>query len=553
MKIDIFCENIDSTLSVEIGTSLHDICKETLKDGKKYITASVNNQVHALNYKVYTPISVRFIDLNSTEGIHTYQRTAVFILQAALSVVIPDKKLTVKCALGDGFYCELSDTQKVSKEDCKAIKEAFQDIVSLDIPIIANRVLTAAAVELFKGSKEFDKVELLKTRGKLYCSLASIGNFTGYFYEPLAISSSYISLFDIEAYHNGIFLNLPSKKNINTLRALPKLDLMFNIFQEFHRWVDIMGVPVIGQLNKRVLAKQSGDLIKIAEAFHEKRIARIADKIEEANHSRGASIVLISGPSSSGKTTTAKRLSIQLQILGWHPVLISLDDYFVNRADTPLDKNGDYDYEALEAIDLKLLNEHLNALLHGQAVTIPRYNFKTGLREWYDTPLKLDDRSIIIMEGIHGLNPNLTPDVDENRKFKIYASCFTSVSLDNVNRIRTTDNRLLRRITRDYYTRGCDATSTIARWESVRRGEEKHIFPYQENADMMFNTSLFYEISVIRPVVEPILREVPESAPEYREASRLLKFLEYFIPITSDEIPPTSILREFIGGSSFTY
>ena len=328
---------------------------------------------------------------------------------------------------------------------------------------------------------------------------------------------------------------------------------MFDIFHEYQTWVNIMGVPTVGSLNEKVLGGDASELIKIAEAFHEKQLGQIADTIAEANSSRGVRMVLISGPSSSGKTTFAKRLGVQLRVLGLNPVLISLDDYFVEREKTPRDEKGDYDYEALEAIDLAQLNEHLKRLAAGESVAIPRYDFITGKRQWHENPLQLDERSILIMEGIHGLNPRLTPSIPDKLKFKIYISCFTSVAMDNLSRIPTTDNRLLRRITRDYATRGSNAYATIARWGSVRRGEEIHIFPYQENADVMFNSSLFYEISVLRPFVEPILREVPDTVPEYGEASRLLKFLDNFTPVKPDEIPPTSLLREFIGGSSFKY
>ncbi len=328
---------------------------------------------------------------------------------------------------------------------------------------------------------------------------------------------------------------------------------MSDIFREYQRWVNIMGVPTVGDVNSKVLAGDAGGMIKLAEAFHERKLAEMADAILEANAVRGVRTVLISGPSSSGKTTSAKRLGIHLGVLGLKPVLISLDDYFVEREKTPRDENGDYDYEALEAIDLKLFNDHLRRLMQGESVDIPRYDFITGKRQWHRTPLTLDERSILIVEGIHGLNPRLTPSIPDRHKFRIYVSCFTSVAMDNMSRIATTDNRLLRRLTRDYTQRGADALATLGRWPSVRRGEERHIFPYQENADVMFNSSLFYEISVLRSFAEPILREVPDTVPEYDEARRMLKFLDNFIPIAPDEIPPTSVLREFIGGSSFTY
>ena len=390
-------------------------------------------------------------------------------------------------------------------------------------------------------------------RDSLYSTLYSLGDMKGYFYGALAPSTDYIRLFDIRPYYNGFYVVLPGRSHPDALKPLVAQDKLFDIFHQYKEWVDIMGVPTVGRLNAKVLAGDASELIKIAEAFHEKRLARIADTIAAANRSQGTRMVLISGPSSSGKTTSAKRLGIQLRILGLNPVLISLDDYFVDRDKTPRDADGEYDYEALEAIDLRLFNDHLQRLFAGESLPVPRYDFITGKRQWHDNPLRLDDRSVLIVEGIHGLNPRLTPSIPDHMKFKIYISCFTSVSMDNLSRIATTDNRLLRRMVRDNATRGHNAQATLARWESVRRGEEKHIFPYQENADVMFNSSLFYEISVLRPYAERILREVPDTVPEYGEAKRLLKFLDNFIPIDPAEIPPTSLLREFIGGSSFRY
>jgi uridine kinase len=328
---------------------------------------------------------------------------------------------------------------------------------------------------------------------------------------------------------------------------------MFDIFHEYQQWIDIMGVSTIGELNRRVMEGDASELIKIAEAFHENKIASIARTIAQANQERGVRMALISGPSSSGKTTFSKRLGIQLRVLGLDPVLIALDDYFVDRDKTPLDEDGKPDFEALEAIDLATLNDHLRRLAAGESVEIPRYDFISGKRQWHEKPLQLSDRSILIMEGIHALNPRLTPSISDGEKFKIYISCFTSVAMDNCSRIPTTDNRLLRHTIRDNATRGNNALRTLTMWPSVRRGEEKHIFPYQENANVMFNSSLFYEISVLRAVAEPILREVPDTVPEYAEARRMLKFLDNFVPIAPDEIPPTSLLREFIGGSSFKY
>ena len=398
-----------------------------------------------------------------------------------------------------------------------------------------------------------DKIALLDSRPRLYSKIYTIDSLPGYFYGALTPSTGYTPQFDLHPYYNGFFIALPLRTDPTRLQQSVHQEKMFDVFHQYQSWVEIMGVPTVGQLNSKVLAGDASELIKIAEAFHENKLAQVAGCVAEANRERGVRLVLISGPSSSGKTTFAKRLGVQLRVLGLNPVLISLDDYFVDREKTPRDENGEYDYEALGAIDLEQFNDHLKRLERGESVDIPRYDFISGTRQWHDNPLQLDERSVLIVEGIHGLNPALTPGVPESRKIKIYVSCFTSVALDNVSRIATSDNRLLRRLTRDYRTRGNDALSTLARWESVRRGEEKHIFPYQENADVMFNSSLFYEISVLRRFAEPILREVPDTVPEYGEAKRMLKFLDNFIPISPEEIPPTSLLREFIGGSSFKY
>jgi uridine kinase len=429
----------------------------------------------------------------------------------------------------------------------------MRHIAEQDHPITRSRELTSDVLQIYEQRGYTDKVELITTRPRLYSHICRLDDMVGYFYGALAPSSKYATLFALAPYYNGFYLALPQRSNPDNIQLEVNRDKMFDVFHEYQEWVRIMGVPTVGSLNKKVLGGDSSELIKIAEAFHERKLSLIADAIHEANATRGAQFVMISGPSSSGKTTTAKRLGVQLQVLGLNPVLISLDDYFVEREKTPRDENGEYDYEALEAIDLAQLNDHLRRLSAGESVAIPRYDFITGKRQWHENPLTLDERSVLIMEGIHALNPNLTPSIPDEAKFKIYISCFTSVAMDNLSRIPTSDNRMLRRITRDYYNRGNNAQSTLARWGSVRRGEERHIFPYQENADVMFNTSLFYEIAVLRPFVEPMLREVPDTVPEYAEAVRMLKFLDNFTVIKPDEIPPTSILREFIGGSSFKY
>ncbi len=551
-KIAVICQNTGSTVGVEMGTPLLDIAATIPAGSHPYLAALVNNRIKELDYRIYTPVTVRFIDITSFQGIRVLQRTAWFVLQKALHDLYPALTLHIRHSLGrSGFYCEADGRDEFSAAEARAIAERMRQIVNADLPIRRRKLPTEQVRRRFEELGFADKVELLETRPRLYSDLYTLDDTAGYFYGALAPSTRYLEHFDIEPYYNGFLLLLPQRTSPDTLVREVRQEKMFDIFREYQSWVRMMGVPTVGAINRRIMAGDAGSMIQIAEAFHERKFARIADAIREANLERGARMVLISGPSSSGKTTSAKRLSIQLGVLGLKPVLISLDDYFVDREKTPLDENGEYDYEAIEAIDLALFNDHLQRLMRGESVEIPRYDFITGRRTQRGEPLTLDERSILIVEGIHGLNPRLTPSIPDERKFRIYISCFTSVAMDNLSRIATTDNRLLRRLIRDARTRGSDALRTLSRWASVRRGEERHIFPYQENADVMLNSSLFYELSVLRPFAEPLLREVPDTVPEYDEARRLLKFLDNFVPMEPDEIAPTSILREFIGGSSF--
>ena len=553
--LPVICENAGRTIEVAMGTTLLEVERQLRLDGPHpFLAAYVNNRIKELNYRIYKPVTVRFIDITSFEGIRVYQRTISFILQKAVRELFPDRTLYIRHSLGaSGFYCEISGFGPIPAEHLDAIKARMRGIIDRNLPIQGVKMLTDTARKIYEGFGMADKIALLDSRPRLYSKIYTIDSLPGYFYGALTPSTGYTPQFDLHPYYNGFFIALPLRTDPTRLHQSVHQEKMFDVFHQYQSWVEIMGFPTVGQLNSKVLAGDASELIKIAEAFHENKLAQVAGCVAEANRERGVRLVLISGPSSSGKTTFAKRLGVQLRVLGLNPVLISLDDYFVDREKTPRDENGEYDYEALEAIDLEQFNDHLKRLERGESVDIPRYDFISGTRQWHDNPLQLDERSVLIVEGIHGLNPALTPGVPESRKFKIYVSCFTSVALDNVSRIATSDNRLLRRLTRDYRTRGNDALSTLARWESVRRGEEKHIFPYQENADVMFNSSLFYEISVLRRFAEPILREVPDTVPEYGEAKRMLKFLDNFIPISPEEIPPTSLLREFIGGSSFKY
>lgn len=552
--IKVRCENLGGPIEVPMGTPLSRIAARIEKGPYPFLAAEVNNRIKELSYKIYTPVTVRFVDITSFPGIRVYQRTAWFILQKAAHDLYPGRTLHIRHSMGQsGFYCEIDGIEEFTSEEAARLAHRMREIVAEDLPIRREKVLTQEVRARYAELGFDDKIALLDTRPRLYSELYTLGDTAGYFYGALAASTGYVTLFDLQPYYNGFYLALPLRTDPDRLHRNVHQEKMFDIFREYRSWVEIMGVPTVGAVNAKVLAGDAGGMIKIAEAFHERKVAGVADTIYDANITRGTRMVLISGPSSSGKTTSAMRLGIHLGVLGLKPVLISLDDYFVDREKTPRDEHGEYDYEALEAIDLELFNDHLRRLVRGESVDIPRYDFITGRRTWHKNPLTLDERSILIIEGIHGLNPRLTPGIPDDQKFRIYISCFTSVAMDNLSRIATTDNRLLRRLVRDYTQRGADALSTLSRWASVRRGEERHIFPYQENADVMLNSSLFYEISVLRPYAEKMLREVPDTVPEFDEARRMLKFLDNFIPIAPDEIPPTSILREFIGGSSFKY
>ena len=554
--VRIVCENTGRSLFVNRGTSLLQIA-EILSLGERedrpFLAAYVNNRLKELDFAVYSPVSIRYVDITHFEGMRVYQRTLFFVLQKAVYDLFPERKLHIKHSVAKGFYCEIEGMEDLSDEQIVRIKERMRAIVAQDLPIVRQKVTSAEAEAMYEALGLDDKIALLRTRPHLYVTVYSMADLVSYFYGALAVSTGYVSRFEIHPYNRGFRMDLPQRTDPTKLEELVPQDKMFEVFSEYTRWVDVIGVANIGSLNARILEGGGSDLIRIAEALHEKALGNLADRIYERHRDGGARIVLISGPSSSGKTTFAKRLGIQLSILGMRPVLVSLDDYFVDREKTPLDEDGEYDYEALEAIDVGRFNDDLAALLAGREVGMPRYNFITGKSEPNHRTLRMDERSVLLIEGIHGLNPRLTPQIDAAMKFKVYVSALTSIAMDDLNRIATTDNRLIRRIVRDHRTRGNSATATLRRWESVRRGEDKHIFPNQEQADVMFNSSLFYELAVLKDCVWPLLREVPDTEPEFGEARRLLKFLDHFTSLDGKEIPPTSILREFIGGSSFEY
>lgn len=550
-EIQIYCKNNQKTQAFATGSSLYEIYKGfDLQMPYGVVSAKVNNRVEGLNFKVYHNKDVEFLDISSESGLRTYVRSLCFVLCKAVEDLYPNGQILLEHPVSKGYYCSLRIGKEITLEDVTRIKKRMEEIIAENIPFHRIEEHTEDAIRLFKEKGMTDKVKLLQTTGRLYTNYYKLGNSVDYYYGSLLPSTGHIKLFDLVKYYDGLLLRFPNRKNPSTLGEMVKQEKMLEVFKENRKWQEIMEVSTVGDINQAIQAGHATDLINVAEALQEKRIARIADDICQR---KDIKVVLISGPSSSGKTTFSKRLSVQLMANGRYPYPISLDDYFVDREHTPRDENGDYDYESLYALDLELFNSHLEALVKGETIEIPRFNFTTGKRENSGNFLKLKDNMIIILEGIHALNPELTPHIAEDNKYRIYVSALTTVSLDNHNYIPTTDNRLLRRIIRDYNYRGYSAEETIKRWPSVRAGEEKWIFPYQENADAMFNSALLFELSVLKSHVDPILYQVPESSPAFSEACRLRRFMEYFIPVPDHDLPPTSLLREFLGGSSFTY
>lgn len=516
------------------------------------IGALVNNKVSELSYEVYHPKNVQFIDITHPAGMRMYMRSLYFILYKAVKEIYPNSQLHIEHSVSKGIYCEVHNTpRELDIQDIFEIGRRMRDIVESNIPFVKEQRETEEVIELFESQGLVDKTEIIRHRGKVFTTFYTLDGLANTFYGFLAPSTGYISTFDLNKYYKGMLLQFPKPSAPTEVEELIIQNKMFDIFREHATWNQILNVRYIGDINRAVSNGKAEVMIKVSEALHEKKISQIADQI--AARKDKVKIVLISGPSSSGKTTFSKRLAIQLLVAGIRPLNLSLDNYFVDRAHTPLDENGDYDFEALEALDIELFNQQLIALMKGEKIEIPKFSFEKGERFYDGETLQMASNSILIIEGIHGLNPQLTHLIPAESKFKIYVSALTSINMDHHTRIATTDNRLIRRIVRDYRYRKYSACDTISRWASVRRGEEKHIFPYQEEADAMFNTALLYELPVLKPFVEPILLEVQPNQPEYAEATRLLKFFNYFKPILPREIPPTSIIREFMGGSSFSY
>lgn len=514
------------------------------------VSAKVNNKVEGMHYRVYNNKDVEFLDLYSASGSRAYTRTLFFVLCKAVHDIFPDGSVVIDIPVSNGYYCDLKIGRAVTLQDVEHLREHMQNIIDRALPIHRHEAPTEEAIEMFHKLGTHSKVTLLKTVGNIYTTYYEIDGYVDYFYGTMLTNTSQLYLFGLEKYYDGLLLRIPSTEDPSRLGELTRQDKMFEIFQEHHRWQNLLGIGTVGAFNEAVAHGRTNDIINLSEALQEKKISRIADEIAGR---KGVKIVLISGPSSSGKTTTCKRLSIQLLTNGIRPVPISLDDYFVDREQTPKDEKGEYDYESLYALNLKLLNEQLEALFRGEEVELPKYNFQTGKSERSGHKLRMEQNDILVVEGIHALNPELTAHIPEEQKFRVYASALTTILLDTHNYIPTTDNRLLRRIIRDYKYRGVNACETIHRWPSVRAGENKWIFPYQENADAMFNTAMIYELAVIKTQAEPLLELVPENCDEYAEAYRLRKFLRYFTPVRYNTLPSTSLLREFLGGSSFRY
>ena len=550
-NILIRCKNNKKNLNVSIGSSLSEIFSQSgLQMEYGPVCARVNNKVEGMHFEVFKPKEIEFLDLHEASAMRTYIRSLFFVLNKAAHDIYPDCSVIIGIPVSNGYFVDVRLDRPVTTADVDAIRERMKEIIAAGHPIHRHVSTTEEAIEMFRQSRSFSKVRLLEGIGDLYTTYYDIDGYVDYYYGSMLTNTSQIYLFGLEPYYDGMLLRIPTSSDPSKLGEMVHQDKMFEIFKEHHRWQNILKLRTVGDLNRATQKGYSSQLIQVSEALQEKKIAQIADEIASRKEVK---MVLIAGPSSSGKTTTCKRLSVQLAVNGIKPIGISLDDYFVSREKTPRDEKGDYDYEHLHALNIPLLNEQMNALLRGEEVELPRYNFQTGESEMSGKKLQLQGNEVLVVEGIHALNPELTAQIPEAQKYRVYASALTTILLDNHNYIPTTDNRLLRRIIRDYKYRGVSAQETIRRWPSVRRGENKWIFPYQENADAMFNTAMLFELAVIREQAIPVLEQVPENCVEYAEAYRLLKFLRYIKPIPAAQIPPTSLLREFLGGSSFKY
>ncbi len=549
--IQIRCKNNKKTKNIRIGSTLSEVYDEFgLEMDYGPVSAKVNNRVEGMHYRVYNSKDVEFLSLKCTSGWRAYVRSLFFVLCKAVHDLYPDGKVYIDIPVSNGYYCDLNIGRYITYDDVDRLRARMQEIIDMALPIHRHESTTEEAIEIFRKLGSESKVKLLESTGRLYTTYYEIDGYYDNYYGTVLTNTAYLHLFGLEKYFDGLLLRIPSMDDPSKLGEFLKQDKLFEIFKEHHHWQQILGLRTIGDLNEAADKGMATQLITLSEALQEKKIVNIAEDIADR---RGVKMVLIAGPSSSGKTTTCKRLSIQLLANGLHPVPISLDDYFVDRELTPKDESGEYDFEHLHALNLDLLNEQMNALFRGEEVELPKYNFQAGRSERSGRRLRLEGNEVLVVEGIHALNPELTSKIPAPLIYRVYASALTTILLDSHNYIPTTDNRLLRRIIRDYKYRGVSALETIRRWPSVRAGENKWIFPYQENADAMFNTAMLFELAVLKTQAEPLLELVPENADEYSEAYRLLKFLRYIRPIPNRQVPSTSLLREFLGGSSFKY
>lgn len=551
--IDIYCVNTNTKKTYPLGVTLEEI-KDDFDVKLKYpiLGALVNNKVKELSFVFVKTKKVEFIDYSHPDGMRLYIRSLFFVLYAAVHEVFPHVKLKMIHGISRGYYCELAGLEReITQSDIFSIKNEMRQLVEHNLPFKKVGLPSAEAVEICRQQNLNYKARLLEQQGDLFSYLYFLGDLVNYFYGYMVPSTGYLKVFDLVPYYEGLLLRVPNPTNFKEVQPYFKLNKLFGVFQEHRDWVEILEVANLSALNERTLIDQGGDIIKISEALHEKKVAEIANIIHERRDN--IKIVLVAGPSASGKTTFSKRLMVQMAVNGMKPLIISLDDYFVDRDKTPKDSFGEYDFEALEAIDIEYFNQHLLQLLRGEAVELPRFSFTLGQRLPSGKLLQMGPNSILIIEGIHGMNPNLIPHIKPELTYKIFLSALTQISIDDQNHISTTDNRLIRRMIRDHKYRNYSAQETIRRWPSVRAGEDKNIFPYQENADVMFNSALVYELAVLKKYADPLLKSVTESQEEFSEANRLIKFLSYFKTIDDVEIPPTSLIREFLGGSSFVY
>ncbi len=552
-KIQIYCKNTKVYREFELGVDLLRIYREMKVDLPYQLAgARVNNKTESLGFRCYTSKDVEFFDVGDPSGMRAYVRSLCFVLSKAVDDLFPGTEIFIEHPVSKGYYCELALGRKITDEDAEKLRIRMQEIIELKLPFETHSGQTTEIVKLFRKHDMEDKATLLETIGKVYSTYNVLGGHIDHYYGALLPDTGWLYLFGLEKLNGGLLLRVPNMQNPLELQPFVRQEKMMNVFQDHLKFQRVMGMSNVGDLNRAHESRETPALVKVAEALQEKLIARIADEIA-GRYEKGVRIVLISGPSSSGKTTFCKRLQVQLMTNAIRPMAISLDDYYVNREETPLDERGEYDFESLYAIDLELFNSDLKKILDGEEVALPTYDFTQGKRVYKGNTIQMKENSVLVMEGIHALNPELLPGIASSTAYKIYVSALTTISLDDHNWIPTTDNRLIRRIVRDYQFRKYSAKETISRWLSVRKGEDKWIFPYQEEADAMFNSAMLYELAVLRRYAEPILAEVLPRDPEYAEAYRLLKFLKYFVYIDLDELPNTSLLREFLGGSSFRY